>query len=317
MVQPPGAPHVLALRGDLTTIAAGREFRTPRCVGNFREAAVQPTEQRASHPEVGVPAPDVEQLPGEEATLSHTQPIEMEEATTGSQPQPQHAQATSGAQMAIDTPEQIRKRKSKSQGGRGEDEDECIATMVEEELEDPWLNAVGERWIWSAADLEQRYDARTGLPLDFEQSEAGRRLEEERLQQFDVYEEITIGQAKAEEIEIIDAGWVEDQREGFVRSRVVGREYRTMSQREDLFSATPELVIWKMMVDTLSTDSELIAFIADISNAYFHAECREKLAVRPPRSLRRPGIVWRLKKALHCMGRVEQARTFRISCSTY
>eukprot|EP00975_Prorocentrum_lima_P040953 8601897-Prorocentrum_lima.AAC.1 len=74
---------------------------------------------------------------------------------------------------------------------------------------------------------DEEYDLLEGLTaaareLDQDQVREGRREEMRRLKYFDVYAEIP---ANSFDGEVVDTRWVDVQKCGFVRSRIVGKQF--------------------------------------------------------------------------------------------
>ena len=146
---------------------------------------------------------------------------------------------------------------------------------------------------------DEEHDLLEGLSwheqeLDQEQVREGRREERRRLKHFEVYEEIPEDTFDGE---VVDTKWVQTPKEDFVRCRIVGKQYAN-ERVEDFFAGTPDAVCFKFFLATLAARPGHAAVVSDAVSAFLQAAAPEGLAVRPPMSERKPGIIWLLKKAL-------------------
>lgn len=129
----------------------------------------------------------------------------------------------------------------------------------------------------------------------------GRTLGTERMEDFKVYEwvreEAAAGKKK------IPSKWCFDEKEDFVRSRPVCCEV-AHEKREDTFAATPPLKGIKILIHCNTSKPPYGTRRRrlgrwDVSVAFFHAEIKEELYVRPPAGMRKPGWIWKLLRAMY------------------
>ena len=64
-----------------------------------------------------------------------------------------------------------------------------------------------------------------------------------------------------------------------------------------LFAGTPDTFLFRYFLSCLAGDPELVALVIDATSAFLQSDLKEKIAVRPPKDLRKPGIIWQLFKA--------------------
>jgi hypothetical protein len=171
-------------------------------------------------------------------------------------------------------------------------DDEMIGAVCE--LEYPDID-----WEQLGTDTDTTYDVYTGLPLDKQEIKQSRGLEVENMLQFGVFDEVD--EASVGNHRIWNTGWLDHQKTAtLVRSRLVAKQVRGASKREDVFAGTPPLGMMRYLLSRAASRgrSRNIASY-DVSVAFFHAPIDELVFVRPPRDMRKPGIVWRLGKAMY------------------
>lgn len=95
--------------------------------------------------------------------------------------------------------------------------------------------------------------------------------------------------------EVIDGRWVDEDP---VRSRIVCKEYN-----DGLFAGTPDPVCFKLWLHILASDPDMAMMIVDMESAFLQPRLKkeegERLVVRPPPDLRRPGILWDMNVPLY------------------
>jgi hypothetical protein len=105
------------------------------------------------------------------------------------------------------------------------------------------------------------------------------------LDEFGVYEikhpSAAIGKKK------VDCRWEINLRGAEVKARIVGREYRWLEERDDVFapassSLTSRCIDFLGMKDDDDPDDPLVTFIADCISAYYQTPEEEKFYVDPP-----------------------------------
>jgi len=131
--------------------------------------------------------------------------------------------------------------------------------------------------------------------------EAGMAREMASMGSFNVFEEASEREVLAAGHKIIGTRWVHRAKEGVVKSRLVAQEFNTGPQA-DLHSATPTHAGLRLLLAIAHMDG-LQARVGDFSTAFLHAEAEENTFVRPPASHYKPGVVWRLRKALYGLRR--------------
>ena len=133
--------------------------------------------------------------------------------------------------------------------------------------------------------------------LDPSAVEAGIRQELKGLQDFGVYQEISEKEVKEQGLKVIDARLVIKERADGVKARLCAKDF-AHTKRGDLYVPTPSPAI----VRTLLTRAHRRAWITnliDFVQAILQAPTDDdKVILRPPRSVRRQGWLWTLKKAL-------------------
>ena len=106
-----------------------------------------------------------------------------------------------------------------------------------------------------------------------------------------------------------DMRWVDQQRDGYIRSRCVGRQYNN-SLVYGLFAATPDGVVVFILLDHLASDKRLMFMTFDVTAAYLHAPMKSIHVMRPPENLRRvPNELWLARKAM--LGFRESGRLYQ------
>jgi len=173
------------------------------------------------------------------------------------------------------------------------------------------------------------YDARTGASLPLHLVRAGRTKEVESMGRHDVYEEKPEAQCQGRRVR---AKWLDDKRtdpvtgEEIVRSRCVATEVNTYV-REDVNASTPPLIAARFIVSLAASKAGRNIFVAlamavgarfvavyDASAAFYHALIDELITIVPPRGLRKPGMMWQLRRALYGTRRAAQLDSSRV-CS--
>ncbi|CAE8611618.1 unnamed protein product [Polarella glacialis] len=147
------------------------------------------------------------------------------------------------------------------------------------------------------------YDGRDGHELDSKAVDEGMARETASLKKFGVYTEVDENACPAKEL--VSTRWVLNEKSaGMVKARLVAQQLNK-GEPCDAFAATPALSSLRLIL-CLGLPRGYTAFLGDVSTAFLHAGIQEPMFVRPPPSLRRPGKVWWLHKALYGLRRSPQ-----------
>lgn len=153
-------------------------------------------------------------------------------------------------------------------------------------------------------ETHKMYGELSGRLLPRELVVKGRETECKRMLEFRVYIEVPEEEAKGHKV--IGCRWVQDMKAGddgveFVRARLVAQQVAT-GRLDEAFAPAPPLKVVRLIISLCASKEPKKARKLsrhDCSVAFFHADVAELLYVRPPLGLRRPGVVWRLLKALY------------------
>lgn len=142
------------------------------------------------------------------------------------------------------------------------------------------------------------YDIYTGDRLEREQVLEARKLEVQRMLDFQVFVEVDEKQASGHRV--WSAGWLDHlKKPGLVRSRLVAKQVRG-EKRTDVFAGTPPLSAMRYVISRAASRGRHRCLATyDVSVAFFHAPLHETVFIRPPMNLRKDGIIWLLKKAMY------------------
>jgi hypothetical protein len=167
------------------------------------------------------------------------------------------------------------------------------------------VNAVCEEpeqhldWESLLGQMKVAYDHYTGETLDKQQVMDGIRKELSEMDEFEVFTWVDESEVPRGS-EIITTKMFHRQKdENTVRSRIVGRQYKT-DRNFEFYAGTPPLAMLKLIVSRAASrgTSRQVGGM-DISVAFFHAFLKEPLHAYPPPELRRPGKLWLVRKALY------------------
>eukprot|EP00971_Amphidinium_carterae_P191938 3808464-Amphidinium_carterae.2 len=95
--------------------------------------------------------------------------------------------------------------------------------------------------------------------------------------------------------------WVDVAKHGAVRSRIVGKRFSWTDTGEDpdsSWAGTPDATCVRLLMPELAQSRDHVAVIIDAVSVFLQAESSEGCVVCPPKSVRKPGTLWRLLKAL-------------------
>ena len=156
------------------------------------------------------------------------------------------------------------------------------------------INSFGPPW----------FDDVTGEVLPPKLVEAGMAVERERFKEFDVKEDVDEGEAVGHDV--VNSRWVLRKRlkkhVEEVKARIVGQQFR---RRGDLipggvFAGTPT-TLGMMLVFYYAAALAMNLDIGDVVTAFLQARLPDDVVmfVQPPGSERKPGKLWRLKRALY------------------
>ena len=121
----------------------------------------------------------------------------------------------------------------------------------------------------------------------------GRMKEIEQLMEFGVFEPVRKSEADGT---VLTSRWVDVQKCGFVRSRLVAREYAT-DKRDDTFAATT-VPSTSRLIDLKSVQFGQPTMSFDVSVAFIHAPETENVFLVPPQEWQTgkdEPYVWRLR----------------------
>ncbi|CAE8615096.1 unnamed protein product [Polarella glacialis] len=173
------------------------------------------------------------------------------------------------------------------------DEDMSGGDMASDDVQVSLISITGPPW----------YDGRDGHELDSKAVDAGMARETASLKKFGVYTEVDEDACPAKEL--VSTRWVLNEKSaGMVKARLVAQQLNK-GEPCDAFAATPALSSLRLIL-CLGLPRGYTAFLGDVSTAFLHAGIQEPMFVRPPPSLRRPGKVWWLHKALYGLRRSPQ-----------
>ena len=153
------------------------------------------------------------------------------------------------------------------------------------------------RDLYALTDAEETVstsDAWWSGRLDPLMVDAARKEEMERLEHFEVYEQIPIEDVTGE---IIDTRWVDVPKNGAVRSRIVARQFANEAMAE-LFAGTPDSTAFRLILHHAASDKERVLLISDAVSAFYQADVTMMQVVKPPKDVMLPGFYWKLKKAM-------------------
>jgi len=165
--------------------------------------------------------------------------------------------------------------------------------------EEPEENeAEGEGW-WAppSADLDAAQVERLARDWGFEPADLLEGLQKEvaSLLDFGVYEEVPLEAAAG--FEIMKVGVIFKEKNGKVKARVVAKDF-ALEKRDDLWTATPSTSGVRTVLAVASMQGRE-AGTADVGTAFLHVPLQRQVFAQPPPVLRKPGVVWKLNKALY------------------
>eukprot|EP00959_Pyramimonas_sp_CCMP1952_P454092 9469342-Pyramimonas_sp.AAC.1 len=118
------------------------------------------------------------------------------------------------------------------------------------------------------------------------------------LDHFNVYSWVREDKALSKPIE---TGWVHKAKGDEVRSRLLAKDLKIASDRDDVFAATPTPIGLRILL-AIAMAEKLDVSIGDFSVAFMHADISdENVFCRPPEPWRSrcPGWVWKMNKAMN------------------
>ena len=86
-----------------------------------------------------------------------------------------------------------------------------------------------------------------------------------RLGRYDAYKKITTDDYTGE---VIDARWVDQERQVGLRSRICCKDFRTGPSNETLFAGTPDAVLLKLFLHFLACHRKMAAVVYDAESAF-------------------------------------------------
>ena len=256
-----------------------------------------------------VPAAPGEAVPMEAATAERGQTMERtpEKPAAGSwqtsAPKRQHVTELRGEKRDVREPPGLERQTAAPSPASPVTpaERKKARTVVEDAMQSALASGAGSSDITMIETLEAHIDdgddqmaQSADVPLDPNEIEAARADEMKRLAHFDVYDEVAETEAVGK---VIDAKWVDRQKGKGVRSRIVARQFATTPQA-DLFAGTPDVTMLRAVLSNLASDRRKVLLIADVTSAYYQAPADTVEFVRPPPDVRKPGKLWRTKKAM-------------------
>ena len=137
--------------------------------------------------------------------------------------------------------------------------------------------------------------------------EKGMKAERESLQRFPVY--VDVPETEVSEVggQLIKSRWIFTRKSADrVKGRIVAQQ-RNLGEWADTFAATPTSVGQRILLKIASTKGLVLKF-GDISCAFLYAHLppEEKIYLVPLESERKPGMVWKLLRALYGLRRSPQ-----------
>ncbi len=145
------------------------------------------------------------------------------------------------------------------------------------------------------------YDEATGKQLDEEKVAKGMRSEEESLEKFGTYIWVPAKMAQQKNVVVVQSRWLLGERDNGdrVKARIVAQQLNKGSAM-DTYAAAPTSVAARLLA-MYATEKHYLVKLGDVSTAFLHATLPddETVLVEPPPSLRRPGRLWQLKKAVY------------------
>ena len=297
--------------------AGDSQVHIPRCRKRFDDifdAAKQPGEPRDRVPVVEAPsvpaepaaaapsapsssAPAAASGPATARTKFHATPIETDDDNMDFGPNGNVAPTTPPGTPPPGTPHEAKRRR-----GVGVDVEMMAVfeysgsaeVMSVCELEPPEID-----WDKLATDTNTTYDIYTGMTIPKVDVKLSRATEVENMLKFEVFEEVDEKTATGHRV--WGTGWLDHRKTPtLVRSRLVAKQVRGASKREDVFAGTPPLGMMRYVISRAASRGRARCLaVYDVSVAFFHALLQELIFVRPPRDMQKAGIVWKLKKAMY------------------
>ncbi|CAK0880457.1 unnamed protein product, partial [Prorocentrum cordatum] len=155
---------------------------------------------------------------------------------------------------------------------------------------------------------KESHSTKDGVRLDPEKALQGKLKELSQIDNFGVKDDIPWEEARRQGLHAVNSKWVLEPKPTpddpkAVRAQLVAREVNTYS-REDVTQSARPIKVFRVIVSAAAakqrSDGSWSRLIAgyDISVAFFHADSDGRTAVAPPPDVRKPGVVWFLKKAM-------------------
>ena len=180
-----------------------------------------------------------------------------------------------------------------------EDEDdfqEELAGRLREDVKQYIAAMSGPPWL----------DSRTGAVLDEKMVEIGMESERASLRSYHVYTEVPIARVREVNGTLIRSRWVLADKGTRVKARLVAQQLN-LGQWSDAYAATPTTPGQRIVL-CLAARCGLELKFGDVSTAFLNAglPADEKLFLLPPETERKPGMVWKLHRALYGLRRSPQ-----------
>ena len=143
----------------------------------------------------------------------------------------------------------------------------------------------------------------TGADLDPDLVKEARELEMKYFREMRVYDKVPREQSIGKPT--VKTMWIDinkgDMKEPKIRSRLVGKEYRT-DDDPGLYAATPPLEALRIILSRAANDSRRRVMVNDVSRAYFNAPATRELYIEIPKEDKLPGdgdVVGKMRLCLY------------------
>ena len=240
---------------------------------------------------------------GEEIEKRKREDDERDDMEGGGGSSPSNKEIEKEMRKALRRMEREGRRKKRRSGE--DDKDEAMGENIDEVMIAGYVvneeASGGAEEEWDAADVD-------GDELDPEQVKAARKEELE----FMIKKAVSRGGKEPTTTKWID-GWKADEKGGrFVRSRLVGRDFKVkgVEEREDLFAAMPPLETKKLLFRMVAAvrgqrkrrgEKEMKLMFIDVRKAHLNAKCEDEEWVALPEECWELGRYARLRRWLYGM----------------
>ena len=202
---------------------------------------------------------------------------------------------------------------------------ERSSTDVDDEMKVNMVSELHEKIDYSSLESLEEIEVFNRTQYDNKEVAEGKAVGLELLDEFGVYgvEPSSAAAGKHK----VDTKWEIAMRGGVLKCRLVGREFRFLEERDDVFapgstSTTSRVVDYCALKDDDDPDDPLVTFVGDCISAFYQTPEEEEFYVDPPPewlAVRRArgedcDVVWRLLKQLP--GRRKAGRLWIDHCAT-